>query len=259
MRNELSISSSRIFFYALVLVVIINTIAYFTDSILVLNLINIFFIPALLIGYFLKRIGTSVLLVLGFLGVFLGDVAFAFTNYGLLEKSYNLMYIIGCFCLIGAVWSKFSFIKMDKVVGTYLMLMFLISAYFLFVFFGLVKSNSPDSAEILFVTLKSACLLIMSFIALAIYLIKESRASILFLMLSMCFLSSKILNDISLYYVYDLRLAMLDRTLHLLGFLFLFKYIVVSNREHDVISAKNFLKPSENVWFSPEKSNVLFK
>jgi hypothetical protein len=73
-------------------------------------------------------------------------------------------------------------------------------------------------------------LIFLVFMSFAVYLGKQTKTSILFLIMAMCFVFSDILNYINHYYIYNWSILMIDRLLHATGSFFVFKYIMESNK-----------------------------
>lgn len=238
MKKWSEICLDKVFLFALLLLLAANAIAFITEDAVILESTKPLFIPVFLIFYFIKNKLSGLLLILFLCTSFLGDTAFAFIGKNALEKSSNLFYFIGYLCLIFIIISKFDFAKIDKVIAVYLVLMLFINAYFLFTLYSVLKANIADNDEVLVFALKSASIITLLFVSFGVYLAKESKASILFLILGLCFFFSDILNYINIYYIYDWRFVMLDRVLHALGLFFLFNYIVESNKTEKKVILK---------------------
>jgi hypothetical protein len=65
----------------------------------------------------------------------------------------------------------------------------------------------------------------MGFLAFAVYLSKENAQSILFLVMSFCFIFSDVLFYISDLYVYYWLFEFFERILHIIGLFLLYVYV----------------------------------
>lgn len=234
------------FFIALLLLIALNILAVISNDVVVSESVKTLFVPVFLIFFFLKNKLSNFIFALFLLSSFLGDAAFVFVSNIDLEKISNFLYFISYICLIVIIISEINLLKIDKVVGVYLLLIMLINAYFLFILYSLLKTIITDSAEVLVFALKSAALIVLLFVSFAVYLTKESKLSILFLILSMCFLFSDIINYVTVYYIYDGRLVLLENVSHALGIFFLFNYFVEFSLIKKEVKEKRTL-PSENL------------
>jgi hypothetical protein len=249
-KQWIEISFNKVFFFALLLLIAINLFAVFSEDVVVLESSKPLFIPAFLIFYFIRNKFLNVLFVLFLLTSFLGDTAFSFASESTLEKCSNLMYFLSYICLIAIILYKFNFTKIDKVVGFYLLFILLINAYFLFTLYNILKTIIADSSEVLLFALKGASLIVLLFVSFAVYLTKESKLTILFLMLGLCMFFSDVLNYVNIYYISDWRFVLLDRVLHAIGLFFLFNYVAESSKvqvkrvqagKEDVVASENIL------------------
>lgn len=248
MKKWFEINFNKVFFFALFLLIALNVLGVVSNDSVVSESIKPLFVPVFLIFYFLKNKLSSFLFGFFLLCSFLGDAAFVFINEATLEKSSNFMYLISYLCLILIIVSKFNLSKIDKVVGVYLLFIMLINAYFLFTLYSLLKTIIADSAEVLVFALKGAAVVVLLFVSFAVYLTKESKLTILFLMLGMCLFFSDILNYVNIYYIYDWRFVLMDRICHALGIFFLFNYIVESKSEKVKVKVlKEHVVSSENL------------
>lgn len=250
MKQWIEISFNIVFFFALLLLIAFNVFAVFIEDVVILESSKPLFIPTFLIFYFIRNKFSNILFVLFLLTSFFGDTAFAFVSDGALEKSSNLMYFVSYMCLIVIIISKFNFTKIDKVVGFYLLFILSINAYFLFTLYNVLKTIIADSSEVLLFALKGASLIVLLFVSFAVYLTKESKLTILFLMLGLCLFFSDMLNYINIYYISDWRFVAFDRVLHAIGLFFLFNYIAESSKmkvktvpagKEEVVSSENIL------------------
>ncbi|WP_418604361.1 hypothetical protein [Hwangdonia sp.] len=230
MKNSFILSFNKLFFGALLLLVSVNIFGAFSEDALFLRTTKVFFIPALLILFFMKYKTLSLPFILFFLFSFLGDVSLAFFENEIFFKASSVFYFLSYMSLIGIALSKFRFFNIDKVVGTYLVVVFLINAYFLYTFYGILKAIVPDSFEVLLFGVKNLSLILLVFLAFGKYLANDTKLSILFLMVALCLVFSTILSYVSLYYVYSWSFVMLERIIYAIGIYLLLTYVMVENK-----------------------------
>lgn len=231
LKNWLKIFRNKMFISILIGLILINVIATLSGNELFQQITKPLFVPVFLIYFLLtnKRIS---LLIFAFLAFsFIGDFTSIFTNNLMMFEVSSLLYCLSYISLIIASIIKIKKLKLDKVIGGYLILVFLINAYLLFNLFDILKYHIPDSVEITLFGIKSVSLLMLAFVAFVDYLNTDSKQSIQFLVMGLCFVFSDILHYISTYYMYNWSFVMLDRVLHVVGLFFLFNYILEVNVE----------------------------
>ncbi|WP_034040285.1 hypothetical protein [Wocania ichthyoenteri] len=230
MKDSILLSFNKVFFGVLLLLVAINILGSYSEDVLFLQTTKALFIPALLILFFIKNKALSLPLISFFLFSFLGDVSLAFNENFIYIKASSVFYFLSYMCLIGIAISKFKFFEIDKVVGTYLIVVFLINAYFLYTFYGVLKAIVPDSLEVFLFGVKNISLILLIFLAFGKYLANDTKPSILFLMVALCLVFSTILNYVSLYYVYNWSFVMLERVIYAIGIYLLLNYVIEENK-----------------------------
>jgi hypothetical protein len=209
---------------------VLNITATVSDNVILLQVTKPLFVPVFISYYFIKNNYINFIFVAFLILSFLGDSASIFVNNKTLLMISSVVYCMSYLCLIAVVCSKLKRIRFDKVVGLYLLLVFLINAYFLYDVYSLVKTHIPNTIEITLYAIKSTSLIALVFLAFAVYLNADTKRSILFLLMSLCLLFSDVIHYVSNYYIYDTRFVMLDRILHVIGLIFLFTYIIEVNR-----------------------------
>ena len=234
---------SNTFWCVLFTLICINIFAVISGNNLLQQITKTLFIPIiftylLLIG---KQIKTWILAFLLF--SFTGDVTSNITASFMLLNISSFFYCLSYLSLIVAVARGIKKLKLDKVIRAYLISVFLINAILLYVLFDLIKYYIPDSIEVTLFAVKSIALITLAFISFVDYLNSETKGSILFLIMVLCFAFSDVLHYISVYYLYNWSFVLLDRVLHIVGLLFLFNYINERNKTtSDIeIKAKAFL------------------
>ena len=246
MNNSLTLNFNKVLFGTLLLLIGINILGTYSEDVMFLQTTKALFIPVLLILFLIKHKALSLPFISFFVFSFLGDVSLAFFENEIFIKASSIFYFLSYMCLLGIAISKFNFFKIDKVVGTYLVLVFLINAYFLYTFYGILKAVVPDSFEVILFGVKNISLILLTFLAFGKYLASDTKSSILFLMIAMCLVFSAILNYISIYYVYSWSFVMLEKVIYAIGIYLLLNYVteesknsVKQNTYHNNFSSDN--------------------
>ena len=246
MKNSFILNFSKVFFCTLLFLVTVNILGTYSGDVLFLQTTKALFIPTLLILFFLKNKTLSIPFILFFIFSFLGDVSLAFFENEIFIKASSIFYFLSYLSLIGIAISRFKFFEIDKVVGTYLIVVFLINAYFLYTFYGILKAVVPDSLEVFLFGVKNISLILLVFLAFGKYLANDTKPAILFLMVALCLVFSTVLNYVSLYYVYSWSFVMLERVIYAIGIYLLLNYVmeeskstVMQNKPQDSYNSDN--------------------
>lgn len=250
MKNSFILNFNKVFFGALLILVTVNVLGTYSGDVLFLQTTKALSIPTLLILFFIKN-KTKILsipLVLFFVCSFLGDVSLAFFENEIFIKASSVFYFLSYLSLIGVAISKFKFFEIDKVVATYLIVVFLINAYFLYTFYGILKAVVPDSLEVLLFGIKNMSLIVLTFLAFGKYLAKDTKPAILFLMVSLCLVFATMLNYVNLYYVYNWSFVMLERVIYATGIYLLLKYAMEENKSTVIQSKSHNNYNSDNIF-----------
>jgi len=240
-------SLNKVFAAALILLIVLNIIGAISEDTLFLQSIKPLFIPVFLIFFFINNKVNNISFVLFFLYSFLGDSASMFFSNEIFLKASSVMYFLSYICLLSFIIPKFKFEDFNKIIAIYLSIVLLINMFFLYVVYGILKNIIPDSLELFLFCLKSISLIVLVIIAFGVYINFESRQTILFLIMAMCFMFSDLLNYISQYYVYHWSFSMLDRTLHVLGLFYLFNFIIEFNKDPKQETAREDNLPAKNI------------
>jgi hypothetical protein len=247
MKRLILFSFNKVFFGALFLLIVLNIIGSVSEDALFLQSTKPLFIPVFLIFFFIKNKSISIPFILFLLYSFLGDSASMFFSNDIFLKASSVMYFLSYLCLVGFVFPKFKFEGLNKVITIYLIIVVLINMYFLYVVYGILKTIIPDSLEVFLFGMKSISLIVLFIIAFGVYLNSETKQSILFLIMALCFVFSDILNYVSQYYVYHWSFLMFDRVLHVLGLFYLFNYIIEYNKIYKKEVVKEDKLPANNI------------
>ena len=223
-------NSNTIFLCVLSLLILLNVAATVSENELFLRLTKPLFVPVLLTYFFRRHKYLNVIIAFFLLFSFAGDIASVFPENLILVKVSSLAYCLSYICLISVAVMRVKTLNFDKIIGVYLVVVFAINAFLLFKLFNVLKHYIPESAEITLFGIKSVSLIILAFVSFVVYLNNDSKKSILFLMMALCFVFSDVLFYISNYYLYNWSFVMIDRVLHGIGLFFLIQYIIEVNR-----------------------------
>lgn len=230
MKKYLKLSYNGLFFFALLILLTLNVFISYSENPLLLDLSKTLFIPFFLIMYFIKNKTLSLTFISFLVFSFFGDCSALFFAYDSVTNTSNIMYLLSYISLIVMSISKFKLADIDKVVGLYLLMILLINGYFLLTICNILSALITDGTEMILFGAKSMTLVFLVFISFAVYLGKQTKTSILFLVMAICFAFSDILNYITHYYIYDWSILMIDRLLHITGVFFAFKYSIEASK-----------------------------
>ncbi|MFH4965848.1 hypothetical protein V8G69_12675 [Gaetbulibacter sp. M235] len=247
MKRLLLFSLNKVFVGALFLLIVLNIIGAVSEDALFLQSTKPLFIPVFLIFFFINNKFNNIPFILFFLYSFLGDSSSMFFSNEIFLKASSIMYFLSYLCLLSFIIPKFKFEEFNKIIAIYLTIVLLINMFFLYVVYGVLKSIIPDSLELFLFGIKSISLIVLVIIAFGVYLNSESRQTILFLIMTLCFMFSDLLNYISQYYVYHWSFLMLDRILHILGLFYLFNFIIEYNKSYKKEEIKEDKLPANNI------------
>ncbi|MEN3322447.1 hypothetical protein VP395_01790 [Mariniflexile soesokkakense] len=226
MKNWFKFTFNTVFLGALILLIALNVVGALIEDALVMKTVMPLFIPVYLIFFFIRYTSLGIAFISFLLFSFLGDIApMLFSEDALIEGS-SVLYILSYICLIVMVAPKFKVLEFDKLIGVYLLVVFVISLYFLFTIYSMLKVIIPNSTEVHLYGVKSITLIILTFVSFGVYLNRQTKQSVLFLTAVVFFGLSVILSYINLYYVYNWSLELLKRILYALALYVMFKYVM---------------------------------
>ncbi|MGE5944504.1 MAG: hypothetical protein ACM31G_09215 [Flavobacteriales bacterium] len=247
MKNISNIGYVAISFFALLLLIISNVYAAYSEEPFFLSISQAIVIPFFLIAFLIKNKILNLVFISFLVFSFFGDTSGLFFVNDSTTNVSNTMYLFSYMALIVIGVSKFELVNIDKVIGFYLLGIFLINGYFLFTLCSMLSILITDGTEMILFGTKSMALMLLVFISFAVYLGKQTKASILFLIMAICFVFSDILNYIEHYYVYNWSILMIERLLHIAGLFFAFYYIIEVNKvpkgtyvRKDILREKTF-------------------
>lgn len=218
----------------LVLIVALNVMCSYYGFSLGIKIFSLTLIPILALLYFrTKKIMANIFVVI-FMLYFLGMIFNIIDNLSLSKKLSEAFYTGSYLLLIFVLMGKLKDRKLDGLVSWYLAIVFLINTYLVFQLFIALKGNFQDSVIITLAISKGIALLVMAFLAFAIYLSKESKQSIIFLMVVCCFIFSDVLSFINTSYLYFWLFEAVQKIFQGLGLMGAFAYVY----SHQGIGAK---------------------
>ncbi|WP_027137268.1 hypothetical protein [Gaetbulibacter saemankumensis] len=240
MNSLLKISRDRSvqFLFFIVLVLIVTSAVGFGK--LTLEYTFLIVTPLFLLYCLRKQNSLSVSFV-SFLIFSLGGHAFmVFVQGESGTKIAHVLYMLAYLYLIVMVLPKFKLKNFDRLIMAYLLAVFCISLYFLYSVFSLLKVVIADDLESLLFAIKSLGIVLLSFVALGIYLSTETKQSIYLLLAVMCFGFSAVINYIEMYYLYDFNFLIVERILYVSGLFLVFKYVYLEDTYHKLIVTKTY-------------------
>ena len=229
MKTWFKLTFNSVFFGALILLIAINVIGFVIKDALIMQTAMPLFIPVFLIFFFVKYKSLGIAFIAFLVFSFLGDMSSMFLAQETLIQTSSILYILSFLYLIIIAIPKFKLHHLDKIIGVYLIVVFMISLYFLYTIYVLMKAIIPNQTEVLLFGIKSLTLIILGFLAFAVYLNTQTKQSVLFLTAVVFFSLSAILNYINLYYLYNWSFELLQRVLYAIGLYVIFKYIIIKN------------------------------
>ncbi len=223
--NWIKQSDNRMLLFVLVLV-FFNVIAFFTNGDRLLQLVEpLLFLPILI--FFFYKYSKIRLVLIGFLlFAIIGDLSslFDMKAYGIEVE--GVAYCLGYLCLIYEAINRIRKLNISVIVGVYLVVVFVINAYFLYIFYSVLKETITNSVELTLIVVRVVSLLLFSLFSFTVYLSVESRQSILLLLMSISLVFSDVLYLVTDYYMYYWIFDILSKSLYLVAFYCFYLYIV---------------------------------
>ncbi|TXE07663.1 hypothetical protein ES711_09445 [Gelidibacter salicanalis] len=212
-------------FTLLALIVVFNLISYHFQNEIFSNIISLALIPVLFGIYFFKqRIMANVFLT-AFLLYFLG-IVFTLDDTHILSAKFSESCFLGAYALLIFVMiGRLKHVKFEGLISWYLIVVVFINAYLMYTMFANVQGNLIDSVLLTLGIAKGVVLLVMAFLAFAIYLSKESTQSIIFLSMVCCFVFVDVLSFTTDLYIQYWLFEVFAKTLQGIGLLLLCVYV----------------------------------
>ena len=209
----------------LALIVSLNLISSYYALSFLTKAVTLATIPLLLTFYFAKqRIMANVFFVIFFL-YFFGLFFNVFENFHLSSK-FSESYFLGAYALLVFVMiGKLKHMKFEVLVTCYLIVVFLVNSYLMYLMFVAIKDSFEDNVIFTLSVSRGIALLVMAFLAFAIYLSRETSQSILFLTVVCCFVFSDVLSFISTMYIHFWLFEGIQKILQSLGLILSIMYV----------------------------------
>lgn len=197
--------------------------------------LSLVLIPILSILYFRKKQRMANIFVAIFMLYFFGMIFNVIDNFSLSTKIPEAFFTGAYILLIFVLMGKLRNMKFDVLVSWYLGIAFLINTYLLFQLFIALKDSFQDQVIFTLTISKGIALLVMASLAFAIYLSKESKQAIIFLMVVCCFIFSDVLSFINTSYLYFWLFEAVQKIFQGLGVTLAFAYVY----SHQEMAIKN--------------------
>lgn len=244
MKNWFKLTFNNVFLCALILLIALNTFGVLTNDALIMKTAMPLFIPVFLIFFYIKYNTLGIAFISFLLFSFLGDSSLMFFNEEALIQASSILYLISYVYLLIMIAPSFKLLEVNVLIGSYLLVVFSISLYFLYVLYEILQTVVPNQSEVLMFGITCLVLIILGFISFAVYLNTQTRQSALFLTAVIFFGLSVILRYINLYYLYNWSFELLYRLLYALALFVMFKYIITLNitkKTKKVLLNKNYV------------------
>lgn len=228
MNNWFKLTFNLVFLGALLLLISVNVFGYATQNMLLMKTVMPLFIPVFLIFYFVKYNTLRIVFITFLLFSFLGDTSAMFFSDDSIIQTSSILYLLSYLYLIIMAAPKFKIREVDKLIGAYLLVVFVITLYFFYVIYSVMQTVILNPTELLLFGIKSLTLILVTFLSFAVFLNTQTRQSVLFLTAIIFIDFSVIMNYINIYYLYDSSFELLQRVLYAVGIYVLFKYNMIA-------------------------------
>ncbi|WP_131453985.1 hypothetical protein [Neotamlana sedimentorum] len=121
----------------------------------------------------------------------------------------------------------FKFNRIDKIIGSYLILVFSINLYLLHALYSFLITIIPDDIGVKVFAIKSLVLIVLAFVTLGVYLNYQTQKALFFLSAVASFGFSLMLEYVNSYYSSAVSNLMIHRMLYVVGVYFIFKYATI--------------------------------
>lgn len=222
--NWIKRSDNKILFLVLLLITI-KFVSFFAYGEKLLQMFEPWLLLAILILFIYKYPKTS-FVVKGFiLFAVIGNISGLFDMMIKGIQLSTIAYCLGYLCLIYEVIIRIKKLKINFLMGAYLVFVFCVNAYFIYVLYDIFKEAIINNMELTLIVVRMITLLLFSLFSFTLYLSSESRNSILLLLMSISLVFSDVLYLINEYYLYYWIFDLLSRVLYLVTFYCLYLYV----------------------------------
>ena len=118
MKKYFFYSTNGMFGFTLLILLIVNILASYSENVLFLNISQLLFVPLFLIVFLIKNRAINLVFLTFLIFSFFGDL-FPFLIQGEVFIA-NTFYFLGYACLLSIVIFNFKYYNIDKIVGAYL-------------------------------------------------------------------------------------------------------------------------------------------
>jgi hypothetical protein len=137
----------------------------------------------------------------------------------------TIAYCIGYLCLLYEAIFRIKKLKINFIIGLYLLFVFTINAYFIYVLYEIFKEVIINNLELSLIVVRLVSLLLFALFSFTLYLSSETKQSILLLLISISLIFSDVLFLINEYYLSYWIFDLLSKSLYLMTFYCLYLYI----------------------------------
>jgi len=229
-KKYLKSTTSRTFIVILCSLLLINIIASLADYTIVLQATKALSIPIFFSIYFLKNKFINNIFIAFLILIFLGDLFSMLPASTMQLKISSAAYFCSYAVLALIGFFRITRFKIKGIVGAYLIVVFLLNAYFMYSFYGIMASNIEDGIELFFTTMQVIAILVLGFIAFAGYLNDDGRQSIVFLLMSFCLIFSQVLTFVETHYISYNVFIILNWLSYTSALVMFYKYLTEHNR-----------------------------
>ena len=222
--NWIKRSDNKILLLVLLLVSL-KFISFFAYGEKLLRLFEPWLILSILFLFIYNYPKTSLVLKGFILFAVIGDITglFDMTIKGI--EIASIAYSLGYICLIYEAIFRIKKIKINLLIGAYLVFVFCINAYFIYVLYDIFKLAIVNDMELILIVVRLVALLLFALFSFTLYLSSETRYSILMLLMSISLIFSDVLYLINEYYLYFWIFDLVSKFLYLVTFYCLYLYV----------------------------------
>ncbi|WMI67614.1 hypothetical protein [Mangrovimonas sp. YM274] len=203
----------------------LQVLAIVKNDLMLDRIAKIVVLPLLLTLYFARMKYMANIFLTIFLCSFLGDVFMVFHKNEFTNQLSEVAYLGSYLLLFGLLIGQLRKVKFEGIISVYLSLIFIINAYLLYVLYGAVKDSFLNDVNLWLYVGRALILVFLVFLSFALYLTRESKQSILFLLAIACFAFGDVLQYICELYVYFWLFEVISVALHLAGLSIFVAYV----------------------------------
>jgi len=222
--NWIKRSDNKILLLVLLLVSL-KFISFFAYGEKLLRLFEPWLILSILFLFMYKYPKTSLVLKGFILLAVVGDLSGLFDVKIKGIEIATMAYCLGYLCLIYESILRIKKVKINLLIGAYLVFVFCVNAYFIYVLYDIFKLASLNNLELTFIVIRMVSLFLFALFSFTLYLSSETRYSILLLLMSISLIFSDVIYLINEYYLYFWIFDFTSKFLYLITFYCLYLYV----------------------------------